>query len=144
MVRHIKLLKYIIILTLWCCGSHKLLRLNKLHAMTATNYLKKIVLLLLSLRKNTNWKQWIRILTLGYILLTTFVKLLALKTVDTIGNCQDQSPHLVYLNNIHEITNLWKFELTLSSKLRDNNERKNTLVTRSYLHLDAWFRDLKF
>ena len=43
-----------------------------------------------------------------------------------------------------KITNLWKFELNWSSKLRDNNERKNTLVTRSYVLSDAWFRDLKF
>ena len=28
---------------------------------------------------------------------------------------------------MHKITNLWKFELNRSSKLRDNNERKNTL-----------------
>ena len=40
---------------------------------------------------------------------------------------KDQSSHLVYLN-MHKITNLWKFELISSSKLRDNNERKNTLV----------------
>jgi hypothetical protein len=45
---------------------------------------------------------------------------------------------------MHKITNLWKFELNRSSKLRDNNERKNTLVTRSCVRLDGWFWDLKF
>ena len=46
---------------------------------------------------------------------------------------------------MHKITNLWKFELNRSSKLLDNNERKkNTLVTRSCVLSDAWFRDLKF
>ena len=55
-----------------------------------------------------------------------------LKTLDTIGNCQRPVfEHLVYLNR-HKITNLWKFELNWSSKLRDKNERKkNTLVTVS-------------
>ena len=38
---------------------------------------------------------------------------------------------------MHKITNLWKFELNLSSKLRDNNERKNTLVKRSCV-LPKW------
>ena len=37
---------------------------------------------------------------------------------------KDQSSHLMYLNIMHTITNLWKFELNRSSKLRDNNERK--------------------
>ena len=45
---------------------------------------------------------------------------------------------------MHKITNLWKFELSWWSKLRDNNERKNTLVTRSSVLADAWFRDVKF
>ena len=49
---------------------------------------------------------------------------------------------LVYLN-MYKITNLWKFELNRSSKLRDINERKNTLVTRSCVLPGAWFRDLK-
>ena len=38
---------------------------------------------------------------------------------------------------MHKITNLWKFELNRSSKLRDNNERKNTLVTQSCVLSDA-------
>ena len=49
----------------------------------------------------------------------------SLKTLDTIGNCQ----RLVFTfgvseHNMHKITNLWKFELSRSSKLRDINERK--------------------
>ena len=31
---------------------------------------------------------------------------------------------------MHKITNLWKFELNWSSKLRENDGRKNTLVTQ--------------
>ena len=57
---------------------------------------------------------------------------------------RDQSSHLVYLNIIHKITNLWKFVLNWSSKLRDNNGRKNsTLLARSCVLSHAWFRDLK-
>ena len=44
---------------------------------------------------------------------------------------------------MHKIANLWKFELNRSTNLRDTNEEKNTLVTRSCVHLDDWFRDLK-
>ena len=40
---------------------------------------------------------------------------------------------------MHKRTNLWKFELNRTSKLRDNNERK-----RSCVRLDGWFRDLEF
>ena len=39
-------------------------------------------------------------------------------------------------------TNLWKFELNWSSKLRDK-ERKNALVTRSCVSSDAWFWNLE-
>ena len=45
---------------------------------------------------------------------------------------------------MHKINYLWKFELDWSSELRDNYERKNTLVTRSCVLSDAWFRDLEF
>ena len=69
---------------------------------------------------------------------------LALKTVDIIGNCQRPVFSLGVSQYIHKITNLWKFELNRSSKLQDNNERKNTLVTRSCVLSDAWFWDLKF
>ena len=47
-----------------------------------------------------------------------------LKTVDTIGNCQRPVFSLAVPEYMHKITNLWKFELNRSSKLRDNNERK--------------------
>ena len=67
-----------------------------------------------------------------------------LKTVDTIGNCQRLAFTVGVSQHMHKITNLWKFELNRSSKLRDNNERKITLVTRSCVRLDGWFRDLKF
>ena len=54
-----------------------------------------------------------------------------LKTVDTIGNCQRPVFSLGVSQHMHKITNLWKFELNRSSKLRDNYERrKNILVTR--------------
>ena len=67
-----------------------------------------------------------------------------LKAVDTIGNCQRPVWSLGVSQSMHKITNLWKFEPNPSSKLRDDNERKNTLVTGSCVLLDAWFRDLKF
>ena len=41
------------------------------------------------------------------------------------------------------MANKIKYEIDRSSKLRDNNERKNTLVTRTCVLSDAWFRDLK-
>ena len=37
-----------------------------------------------------------------------------------------------------KITNLWKFELNWSSKLRENNERKNTLVTNVLCFQPRW------
>ena len=68
---------------------------------------------------------------------------ICLKTLDTIGSCQ----RLVFLlgvsQHIYKITNLSRFVLNWSSKLRDNNERKNTFATRSCVLPDAWFRDLK-
>ena len=64
-------------------------------------------------------------------------------SLDTIGNCQRPVFSLGVSQHMHKITNLWKFELNWSSKLRDINERKkNTLVTRSCVLSDAWFRDL--
>ena len=48
----------------------------------------------------------------------------ALKTVDTIGNCQRLGCTVGVSQHMHKITNLWKFELNRSSELRDNNERK--------------------
>ena len=76
----------------------------------------------------------------------TLVHLNELKGRYTIGNCQRPVFSLGVSQNMHKITNLWKFQLSWnwSSKLRDNNERKNTLVKRSCVRLDGWFRDLKF
>ena len=60
------------------------------------------------------------------------------------GNCQRPVFSLGVSQHMHKITNLWTFELNWSSNLRDNNERKNTLVTRSCVLSDGWFQDLKF
>ena len=49
----------------------------------------------------------------------------------TIGNCQRPVFSLAVSQHMHKITNLCKFELKRSTKLQDNNERKNTLVTQS-------------
>ena len=67
-----------------------------------------------------------------------------LKAVDTIGNCQRLAFKVGVSQHVYKIKNLWKFELNRSSNLRDNSERKNTLVTRSCVCLDGWFWDLKF
>ena len=48
---------------------------------------------------------------------------LKLKTLDTIGNCQRPVFSLGVSQHLHKTTNLCKFELDLSSKLRNNNER---------------------
>ena len=66
------------------------------------------------------------------------------KTLDTISKCHRPVFSFGVSQHMHNITNLWKFELNRSSKLRDNNERINTLVARSCVLSDAWFRDLKF
>ena len=55
----------------------------------------------------------------------------------TFGNCQRPVFSLGVSQQMHKITNIW------SSKLQDNNGRKNTLVTQSCVHSDAWFWDLK-
>ena len=60
-----------------------------------------------------------------------------LKTVDTIGNCHRLAFKVGVSQHMHKITNLCKFELNRSSKLRDKNERKNTLVTRSCVLSDV-------
>ena len=59
---------------------------------------------------------------------------LSFKAVNTIGNCQRPVFSLGVYQRMHKITNLLKFGLNWSSKLRDNYERKklkNTLATRS-------------
>ena len=52
-------------------------------------------------------------------------------TIGNHGNCQRLVFTVGVCQHVHKITNLLKFELNRSSTLRDNNERKNTLVTRS-------------
>ena len=49
-------------------------------------------------------------------------------TLDTICKCQRLVFKVGVSQHTHKITNLWKFELNQSSKLRDINERKNILV----------------
>ena len=78
------------------------------------------------------------------ILTMTWIPPSLLKAVDTISNCQRLAFTVGVSQHMHKITNLWKFELNRSSNLQDNNGRKNTVVTRSYVRLDGWFRDLKF
>ena len=55
---------------------------------------------------------------------------LALKTLDTFGVCQRPVFSLSVSQHMHEITSLWKFGLNRSTKLRENDERNNTLVGR--------------
>ena len=81
--------------------------------------------------------------TQHHTLLTVILLTAYLKTRDTTGNCQRSVFSLGVFQHIHKITKLWKFELNWSLKLRDNNERKNSLVTQSCLLSDGWFRDLK-
>ena len=59
----------------------------------------------------------------------------SLKALDTFGNCQRPVLSLVPTHRhnmfyLHVITNLWKLFLNWSSKLQENNERKNTLVAQ--------------
>ena len=68
---------------------------------------------------------------------------LCLKALDTFCNCQRPVVPRGISQQMNNITNLWKFELNRSSKLRDNNGRKNTLVIRSCVLSNAWFWDLK-
>ena len=67
-----------------------------------------------------------------------------LKAVDPNGNCQRLAFTVGVSQHMHKITYLWKFKVNWLSKLQDNNERKNTLVTLSCALSDALFRDLKF
>ena len=41
---------------------------------------------------------------------------------------------------MHKLTNLWKFWLNWSSKLQENNDRKNTIVAQICVLSDAWKR----
>ena len=51
-----------------------------------------------------------------------------LKALYTFGNCQRPVFSIGVSHHKHTITSLWKFGLNRSSKLRENDERKNTLV----------------
>ena len=75
----------------------------------------------------------------GKLLLYMVLDLLrALKPVDTNGNCQRHVFLLGVSQQMHKITKLGNIELNYwLSKLRDNNERKDSLVTRSCVLLDA-------
>ena len=57
-------------------------------------------------------------------------KLSLLKGRYTSGYCQRPVFSLGVSQHVHKITSLWKFGLNRSSKLRENDERKNTLVRR--------------
>ena len=54
-----------------------------------------------------------------------------LKALYTFGNCQWPVFPLGVSHRKHKITSLWKFELNRSSKLRENDERKNILGGQS-------------
>ena len=60
-----------------------------------------------------------------------------LRALDTIGNCQRPVFSLGVSQVMHKITNLWKFELNRSSKLQENNGRKNTHVAHVVCFADA-------
>ena len=51
-------------------------------------------------------------------------------------NCQRPVFSLGVSHHKHKITSLWKFVLNRSSKLRENDERKNTLVGRIFVLSD--------
>ena len=55
---------------------------------------------------------------------TNFWIQISWKTLDTIGNCQRPLVSLSVSQHMLKITNLWKFELNWSSKLRENNRRR--------------------
>ena len=88
-----------------------------------------------------DWNQFLLIRVQGTLIFLIWVRFenllynwkIYLKALDTFGNCQRPVFLLGVSQHMHIITNLWKFELNLSSKLRDNNGRKNTLVKQSYM-----------
>ena len=61
-----------------------------------------------------------------------------LKTLETNGKCQRVVSTVGVSQHMHKITNLWRFELNRSHKLRNINERKNTLVAIGNVLSDAW------
>ena len=50
--------------------------------------------------------------------------------MDTFGNCQRPMFSLGVSQRMHRITNLWQLWFNWSSKLQENNDRKNTLVAQ--------------
>ena len=50
--------------------------------------------------------------------------------LDTYGNCRRPVFLLGVSQHLYKITNLWKFELSWSSKLRENNGKKKNLVAQ--------------
>ena len=79
----------------------------------------------------------------NFILLVLNVVLNISLIVKDTGNCQTPVFSLDVSQHMHTITNLWKFELNRSSKLRDNNERNKHPCHTKLCASDAWFRDLK-
>ena len=59
-----------------------------------------------------------------------YILIVHLKGRYTFGNCQIPVFSLGVSHHNHKITSLWKFGLNRLSKLRENDERKNTLVGR--------------
>ena len=60
--------------------------------------------------------------------------LMLLKVLDTFGIIvKDQYSNFMYPNIMHTITNLWKFELHLSSNSQENNERKTPMLLHCFV-----------
>ena len=78
------------------------------------------------------------------ILFLFFLNTFPLKTLDTIGNRQRPVFSRGGSQHMHKVTNQWKFELNRSSKLQDNNERKNTLVIHEAVCFQIWGLEIKF
>ena len=73
----------------------------------------------------------------------TFVlSLNVLKGRYTFGNCQRPVFSLDKSNHNHKITSLWKFWLNWSSKLRENDERKNTIVMAELVCFQIRIKDV--
>ena len=67
-----------------------------------------------------------------------------LKTLDTIGNCQRLVFAVGVSRHMHKITNLWKFELNRSLKLRDINELRKNILVAPLSHVVVCFQMLDF
>ena len=69
-------------------------------------------------------KMLMTIITMTTSLESDTINGLSLNTLDTNGNCQRPVFSLGVSHHMHQKTNLWKFELNLSSEFQDNYERK--------------------